>query len=461
MSSDAAITVDKLSKCYEIYREPRDRLKQFFLPSIYRFFAKKTEKYYKEFWALSEITFQVERGETIGIIGKNGSGKSTLLQLICGVLNPTSGSIHTSGRIAALLELGSGFNAEFTGRENVFLNASVLGLTREEIQQRFAEIEAFAEIGDFIDQPVKTYSSGMFVRLAFAVVAHVDADILVIDEALAVGDAFFTQKCMRYLRQFKEKGTLIFVSHDAGSVTGLCDKAVWLESGKIKEIGSAKTVSQNYLASLYTDKEATEQKPKLRDKFEAKNRTQSLGSVMDERLKHVNQSNLRNDMRIFEFEPGSSADFGLRAAEITHVEFVDCDEKQLFYVVGGEQVTLKMHARAFESLRKPIFGFSLKDRLGQVLFGDNTYITYAQMDVRISASELFTAEFTFMMPILPKGDYSVSAALATGTQESHVQQHWIHDAIMMKSISSSVSTGLVGIPMSSVKIETGVVQPIE
>ena len=461
MSSDAAITVDKLSKCYEVYREPRDRLKQFIVPKIYGFFRRNPKQYYKDFWAVSEISFQIERGETVGIIGKNGSGKSTLLQLICGVLNPTSGSVHTNGRIAALLELGSGFNAEFTGRENVYLNASVLGLTRDEIHERFAKIEAFAEIGDFIDQPVKTYSSGMFVRLAFAVVAHVDADILIIDEALAVGDAFFTQKCMRFLRQFKEQGTLIFVSHDAGSVTGLCDKAVWLEAGKVKQIGSAKTVSQNYLASLYPDKVMKAAKPDASDKSTAAERTLQRGVSIDKRLKQINQSNLRNDLEIYGFEPGVSADFGLRSAEITHVEFVDGDEKNLSYVIGGEQVTLKVHARAVTSLTRPIFGFSVKDRLGQVLFGDNTYLNYAETEMDISEGQTFTAEFTFALPILPRGDYSVSAALATGTQENHVQQHWIHDAIMLKSIASSVSTGLVGIPMSDITIAANAVRSTE
>ena len=195
-SNDIAIRVKGLSKCYGIYASPRERLKQFILPRLQRLVGQAPKQYFHEFWALKDVSFEIKKGETVGIIGRNGSGKSTLLQMICGTLHPTSGSIQTNGRIAALLELGSGFNPEFTGRENVYMNASVLGLSNEEINERFNDIVTFADIGDFIDQPVKTYSSGMMVRLAFAVIAHVDADILVIDEALAVGDAFFVQKCI-------------------------------------------------------------------------------------------------------------------------------------------------------------------------------------------------------------------------------------------------------------------------
>ncbi|HBQ8517522.1 TPA: ABC transporter ATP-binding protein, partial [Klebsiella pneumoniae] len=211
-SNNYAIELDSVSKCFFIYRNPADRLKQFILP---RLGIKK--KCYDEFWAVNGVSLNIKKGETVAIIGRNGSGKSTLLQMICGTLQPTCGTIKVNGKIAALLELGSGFNPEFTGRENVYLNAAVYGLTRSEIELKFNDIVKFADIGDFIDQPVKNYSSGMYVRLAFAVIAHVDADILVVDEALAVGDAVFTQKCMRFIRKFQENGTLIFVSHDMAS----------------------------------------------------------------------------------------------------------------------------------------------------------------------------------------------------------------------------------------------------
>ena len=183
----------------------------------------------KDFYALRDISFDVSRGETVGIIGRNGSGKSTLLQIIAGTLSPSEGQVSVRGRVAALLELGAGFNPDYTGRENAYLNAQLLGLSKSQVDERFEDIAAFADIGEFIDQPVKVYSSGMYVRLAFAVVAHVDADVLIIDEALAVGDAFFTQKCMRFLRSFMSRGTVLFVSHDTGSVRNLCNRAIWLE----------------------------------------------------------------------------------------------------------------------------------------------------------------------------------------------------------------------------------------
>ena len=256
MSSEIAIKVENLSKCYQIYEQPHDRLKQSIYPRLQRLAGIQPKQYFREFWALKDISFEIKKGETVGIIGRNGSGKSTLLQMICGTLNPTRGSIQTHGRIAALLELGSGFNPEFTGRENIYMNAAVLGLNKDEIDARFDDIVGFADIGDFIEQPVKTYSSGMYLRLGFAVIAHVDADILVIDEALAVGDVFFTQKCMRFIRHFQtNSGTILFVSHDMVSVTNICQSAVMLFSGgKQKAItGSAETLCKQYLNQIYDD----------------------------------------------------------------------------------------------------------------------------------------------------------------------------------------------------------------
>ena len=248
---DIAIHVQNLTKCYQIYARPQDRLKQMIYPKLQDAFGLKRKKYHRDFWALKDVSFEVKKGETIGIIGLNGSGKSTLLKLICGTLSATSGTVETDGRVAALLELGTGFNPEFTGKENVYMNGSILGLSEEEINAKYASISEFADIGDFIDQPVKRYSSGMYVRLAFAVIANVDADILLIDEALAVGDVLFSQKCMRFLRHFKEKGTVVFVSHNSGAVVNLCDRAVWLDKGQAKAIGEAKNVCEKYLVKRY------------------------------------------------------------------------------------------------------------------------------------------------------------------------------------------------------------------
>ncbi|QJR16488.1 ABC transporter ATP-binding protein [Usitatibacter palustris] len=232
-SDDPVVDVRDLGKRYEIYSAPRDRLKQMLLPPLARALSRPEPRYFREFWALRDISFQVRRGETLAIIGRNGSGKSTLLQIIAGTMAPTTGDARTHGRIAALLELGSGFNPEFTGRENVYLNCAILGLTREQVDARLDEILAFADIGAFVDQPVKTYSSGMMVRLAFAVQAHIAADIVIIDEALAVGDVFFAQKCFARLRTLVDSGAaVIFVTHDMSTVTQFCRSAIVLHEGR-------------------------------------------------------------------------------------------------------------------------------------------------------------------------------------------------------------------------------------
>ena len=250
-SNDIAIRVSNLGKCYEIYDNPRDRLKQFVVPRLQRLFRQSPQQYFREFWALKDVSFEVKKGETVGIIGRNGSGKSTLLQLICGTLTPTSGTVETNGRIAALLELGSGFNPEFTGRENVYMSASIMGLTKEEIDERFDEIAAFADIGEFIEQPVKTYSSGMFVRLAFAVNIVSDPEIMIVDEVLAVGDMNFQARCMTALTRIQERGTtVLFVSHDIGTVKSLCSRGIYLEHGRIHAIGKASDVTEQYIRTM-------------------------------------------------------------------------------------------------------------------------------------------------------------------------------------------------------------------
>lgn len=440
--NDIAIRVQSLSKCYHIYDTPRDRLKQFVLPRMRRMAGKAHKQYFREFWALKDVAFEIKKGETVGIIGRNGSGKSTLLQMICGTLTPTSGSIQTNGRIAALLELGSGFNPEFTGRENVYMNASVLGLSNEEIDARFDEIVAFADIGEFIEQPVKTYSSGMMVRLAFAVIVHVDADILVIDEALAVGDAFFTQKCMRFLRKFMGNGTVLFVSHDTGSIKNLCNYAVWLEKGQVIQEGTPKEVCELYLEAFYEAQQGKSSTTKLK----AFKKIDIALPLKDQRLEFINASNLRNDLQIFEFDP-EAASFGKGGAQIQSAHLLDENEHPLAWIVGGEKVVLRIIVHANQELDAPIIGFFIKDHLGQILFGDNTFLSYKDQLVRCPKGDALQADFVFFMPLLPSGEYSITIATANGTQEIHEQHHWIHDAILFKSESSSVTTGLVGIPM--------------
>lgn len=249
MSFDPVIDVVDLGKCYHVYDKPRDRLLQML--------SGGRRRYYREFWALRGASFAVGRGETVGIIGRNGSGKSTLLQMICGTVTPTTGTVRTAGRVAALLELGAGFNPEFTGRENVLLNAAILGMPREAMAERMREVAAFSELGEFLDQPVKAYSSGMFARLAFSIAIHVDPDIVVVDEALAVGDARFVAKCMRRIRDMQQAGvSILFVSHDTTAVRALCQRAIWLDGGQLIEDGDVFPVTGRYMEYMFRDEGA-------------------------------------------------------------------------------------------------------------------------------------------------------------------------------------------------------------
>ncbi|ABP33540.1 ABC transporter ATP-binding protein [Polynucleobacter asymbioticus] len=447
-SNEIVIQVTDLSKRYEIYDRAGDRLKQFIFPKLAKLLGSSKNNYYRDFWALQDLSIAVQKGETVGIIGRNGSGKSTLLQIICGTLSPTHGVVKVNGRVAALLELGSGFNLEFTGRENVYLNAAVLGLTAEQIAKRFSAIEEFADIGEFIDQPVKTYSSGMMVRLAFSVIVHVDADILVIDEALAVGDAFFSQKCMRFLREFKKSGSIIFVSHDISAVKSFCDKVLWIEKGKMLQLASPKTVCESYLEAFYEAQQGSSTSTKLKSTT-AKNIFSN--PVKDQRLDFINTSNLRNDLEIFKFDSAASS-FGTGEAKITDVILLDAGGHALSWIVGGEEVTLRITAQAINNISMPIVGFSIVDRLGQNLFGDNTFLTYRDHPLCLDAGEVVTAEFKFNIPLLPSGSYSINTAIASGVQSDHRQLDWVHDAIIFQSHSSSVCTGLMGIPMLDINM---------
>lgn len=432
------IRVRNARKCYQIYERPLHRLLQGVVG--------RSRKLYREFWALDDVSFEVWPGETMGIVGRNGSGKSTLLQLIAGTLSLTSGDVEVNGRVAALLELGSGFNPDFTGRENVYLNASILGLSRPEIDARYTDIVAFADIGDFINQPVSSYSSGMVMRLAFAVMAHVDADILIIDEALAVGDAFFTQKCMRYLREFKERGTLLFVSHDSSSVTGLCERAIWLDHGRQRACGSAKDVMHAYLEAFMAERQGGE----LR-RVTSGTRSQRPARKKDARQELMDRSLLRNDIQVVPFHP-SAESFGELKARVIDVALLDETGAELACIVGGESVVLELVVEAHEPLRNAIVGFYLKDRLGQLLFGDNTFLSYLGEGFPVTAGETFRARFHFDMPRLQAGDYFITAGIADGSQDEHVIQNWIHEALMLKSNGTQIPVGIIGVPMHDITL---------
>ena len=442
--SEPILRARNLSKSYRLYANPRDRI----VESLWR----GRRKLYHEFWALNDVSLDLDRGETVGIIGRNGAGKSTLLQLITGTVQPTSGSLEVHGRIAALLELGAGFNPDFTGRENVHLNAALLGLTPRQIAERYESIVAFAELGEHIGRPVRTYSSGMYMRLAFAVAAHVDADLLIVDEALSVGDAFFAQKCMRFLRAFQEKGSILFVSHDTAAVLGLCDRVVWLDGGRVRAIGPAKPVVEDYLADAATAAQGegvagASMRPAGGDEESGR-----VAAAVDGRMALINASPFRNDLEIFAFRP-DAAGFGRGGAEIAAVRVETDDGRPFSWCVGGEMVTMAVEVVARSAIARPIIGFIVKDRLGQSLFGDNTFVAHQGDAVPLAPGERARARFRFRMPILAVGTYTVAVAVADGDPVDHVQHHWIHDALAFTSHASSAATGLIGVPMHEITLE--------
>lgn len=407
------INVEGLSKSYRNFHRPINRLIQILRP--------QKKGLYTDFFALKDISFHVKQGESVAIIGRNGSGKSTLLQLIYGTIKPSNGRVGTHGKVAALLELGAGFDPEFTGLENLRMTATLYGLTEAQLAAKTEDILTFADIGEFIHQPVKTYSTGMVVRLAFAVIAHVDAEILIVDEALAVGDAIFTQKCMRFIRTFRERGTLLFVSHDMAAVQNLCDRAIWLDCGRIQKIGEAKNVAESYLQY-------------------------SLQQVAGEKI--IMQS-LPPETKTKGWETG--------AARIIDVQLINLSHPERDFFEGGEKVSMRIQAKAFNTLSSPIIGFILRDRLGQDLFGENTLrITKVGQEMSITTGQGITAVFDFTLPYLPNGQYAVACSIADGNLNNNTQHHFIHDALIVTISSKQARWGLVGIACDHICMDKNV-----
>lgn len=450
MCSETVMEANDISKVYLLYGKPEDRLKQMLVPKIKRLLApvfgglmprlKRDEPRYREFWALKDVTVKLKPRETLGIIGQNGSGKSTLLQIMCGTLTPSAGTARSEGRVAALLELGAGFNPDFTGRENVYLNAAIYGLSTAEIDDRIQAIVDFAEIGEHIDQPVKTYSSGMFVRLAFSVIANIDADILVIDEALAVGDAYFQQKCMRFLRKFQEHGSIFFVSHDTGAMMSFCDRVVWLHHGCIRAEGDPKEVCEEYLAYLYQQHTGVEPDAMT---------TLNADSTLDQANTEASMSQLsEGDVPSIGAQENGRG-FGDKAAEIVSCHLRDEKGRALQAISGGESVCLEVRFRANADIRSIIAGFIVKDRLGQFVFGDNTLSGSTSRSLDVDKGSYGMASFRFSMPTLVPGTYSIVLSIASGTLMQHVQHHWLHEAIVFNS-HADVNTGVMfKIPVDS------------
>jgi lipopolysaccharide transport system ATP-binding protein len=396
-----------VSKAYPVYRHPGDRLKE--LLTLGR------ASFHEKFWALREVSFAVERGETFCILGENGSGKSTLLQVAAGIAPVTSGQVRVGGRVAALLELGAGFNPEFTGRDNVYLNAAILGFSRAEIDRRFPLIEQFAEIGAFVDQPVKTYSSGMLVRLAFSVAIHVDPEILLVDEALAVGDVYFRQRCMRRIHELRARGvTILLVSHATSDVKALGDRALWLDAGAVREIGPAEAVVSKYLAAMLAKDTAYER---------AHPRPPAAPAELT--------GERRIAPEIVEHIPNIDHRFGDGRAEILGIAILDEHGAALGALAPDTAVVVRISVRAHGDIAEPNVGFMMRNHLGQDFAGTNTTREGAPL-APMRAGDVVTVDFHLRLPALYPSSFSFSPAVADGPLERYTMCDWIDNAIVLE-----------------------------
>lgn len=400
----AAIEFSEVSKSYAIYDSPGDRLKELVLPRRFRF--------HRDFWALKNLNFAIERGETFCVIGENGSGKSTLLQLVAQILHPSSGSVTVNGRVSALLELGAGFNPEFSGRDNVYLNGSILGLSTRQIDERYRDIEEFAEIGDFINQPVKTYSSGMVVRLAFAVAINVDPEILLVDEALAVGDIYFRQRCMRKVHELRSRGiTILFVSHAIGDVKAIGDRVLWLDKGQVVELGEPDMVVAKYLAAM-NEKDSAYLHLKRPKPVEG-----AAGKV------HAPE--------IVESIPNIDHRYGDERAEVIGIAVLDSGGNPVHLLEPGARVIVRISVRAKEEIARPIVGFMFRNHLGLDFSGTNT----SREDVELAPmrpGDIYTVDFHLDLPELYPGSFSFSPAIADGTLQAYAMCDWIDNAVVLQ-----------------------------
>jgi len=438
--TDIAICVSNLSKCYHLYDAPRDRLKQFVAPRLQRLAGQSPKQYFREFWALKDVSFEVKKGETVGIIGRNGSGKSTLLQIICGTLTPTSGTVETNGRIAALLELGSGFNPEFTGRENVYMNAAVLGLSKEEVDARFDDIAAFADIGEFIEQPVKVYSSGMVVRLAFAVQSRIDPDIMVVDEALSVGDAKFQAKCFERLRQLKENGTsILLVTHSSEQIVTHCSNAILLNNGTQLEAGEPRRVVNRYMDLLFGKEKKTLESvtPQTRDHPAlSANKTAWILSYEEDLF----STRLGYNPHEYRWGDGSVSilDYYLAA-----------DGEPYPSAITTEQtMCLAVSVRFYIDLLRPILGITIKTKEGVTVYGINSEtLECDDFQVLGEKGSVMHAQANFKCR-LASGDYFISLGIATRQGEEVIPHDRRYDAIHMQVRPNSAFFGLADLELN-------------
>jgi ABC-type polysaccharide/polyol phosphate transport system ATPase subunit len=417
-----ALRVENLSKQYRIYDHPGDRLKETL--------SRGRWKCHREFWALSDVSFEIEAGTTTGIIGPNGSGKSTLLQLITGTLEPTHGTVWHQGRIAALLELGAGFNLEFTGIENVYMNASLIGLSRKETDRLLPEIERFAEIGDFINQPVKTYSSGMYVRVAFATAISTRPDILVIDEALSVGDAVFQHRCLRRIKEMQESGTtILFVSHDPGAVRALCARAILLKSGRVEADGPAADTLNRYQKLIMEREEAFDTAAATQAEIEqAESWTDE--TVTTEREPFTGDTPLAR----YSFRHGD------RSVEIIGAQILDAFRTSVELLDSGEHLTIRFRARFHRDVDDPVFGFMIRNRHGVDVYGTNTEQKGLSLG-QVSEGDIVEVSFDFDA-WLCADLYNVTLAVHSVEGESF---DWIDGALFFRVVSPTKLDGIANL----------------
>jgi lipopolysaccharide transport system ATP-binding protein len=400
-----AVEFQGVSKSYAIYESPGDRLRE--LLSFNRL------QRHRNFQALQDLSFEVKRGETFCIVGENGSGKSTMLQMVAGILQPTTGNVTVNGRVSALLELGAGFNPEFSGRDNVYLNGSILGLTTKQIDQRYGDIEEFAEIGDFINQPVKTYSSGMVVRLAFAVAINVDPEILLVDEALAVGDIYFRQRCMRKVHELRSRGvTIMFVSHATADVKAVGDRVMWLDHGKLIEVGEPDRVISKYLAAM-VQKDSRYLQHQAHEHIE---RPEGVRVRAPEVVEHI---------------PNIDHRYGDERARVIGIAVLNEHGEALHQIDPATRIVLRISVRADEYVAMPNVGFMMRNQLGVDFSGTNTIREGYQLEP-MQAGDVYTVDFHLDLPELYPASFSFSPAIADGNLTAYQMCDWIDNALVVQ-----------------------------
>jgi ABC-type polysaccharide/polyol phosphate transport system ATPase subunit len=413
-----AIQVCNLSKRYQIYGRRWDKLREAV--------GLGSRGLHREFWALRDISFDLESSRTLGVIGPNGSGKSTLLQILAGIMLQTGGECHVTGKVSALLELGSGFNPEFTGRENVFMNGAILGLDSRQMEKRFDAIAAFAEIGSFMDQPVKTYSSGMFMRLAFAVAVNVDPDILLVDEALAVGDLIFQHRCMHRMNHLRDSGkTIVLVTHDLDAVTKFCDRALLLDAGHLLADGKPDIVVQKYRALIFE-----------------RERGQMDAGANKETREDTGPFTSLDKMPIARSIPNIDHRFGNEDATVLGVELLDETGKPIGEASTGQRITIRISVQFNRDVDQPIIGYTLRNRLGIEISACNTSFARRPLPGAQKA-QICTSDFSILLPALAVGSYSISPAVAKGSVLKHDMCDWIDNALVFSVRSEDLIYGML------------------